>query len=86
MTQIARASQKTMSSVSQYKKLALENPHCENFWAFVKVSDESSVRINRVVIKAENQFEAYMLLKAIYGDFLLSKCAYPMVISSASAR
>lgn len=86
MAQKTWVGQNTMHIEAPANIWAPKTTQLDTYWAFVKVRNESGVKINRVVIKATDQFEAYMLLKAIYGDILLSKSAHPTRNIPATAR
>lgn len=47
------------------------------FWALVKASPEPGAQVVRVTVNAQNSYAAFSLLKAQYGNLLVSGSAFP---------
>jgi hypothetical protein len=50
----------------------------KTFWALVKTSPEPGSQVVRVTIESNNAYTAYSLLKAKYGNLLVSGSAFPV--------
>ncbi len=49
----------------------------KTFWALAKATPEPGSQVIRVTVQAENIYTAYSMLKAQYGNLLVSGSAFP---------